>query len=367
MPNDSVNQRYRFTFVVVLTLAVLAGFLVVIEKFLLDILLAAIFAGMLQPLFRRALRVCRRRRTLAASIVVAITVIAVAIPLLGVLALVGSEAVQISKDVVTLAQQTVDRPPAWKTIIPNWLVPKEWLQRGIIELESRIGDVVRVVAGFLSRSVSSVTQGAIDLLLHLFVVFFGIFYFLHDGRKLIDGLIDRIPLGREETRTLVDKTLLITSATLKSIVAVGIVQGTLVGMAFVATGIGRPWFWGAVVAVSSVVPALGAPIVYVPAAIYLLLSGKTVAGIGIALWGAAVVGTIDNVLRIYIVGRGAALPDFVVFISTVGGLIVLGVPGLLVGPILAGLLLGVLDLYQRVLHSTGISNEPPEAKALEDD
>jgi len=125
-------------------------------------------------------------------------------------------------------------------------------------------------------------------------------------------------------------------------------------------GLGQPWFWGAVVAVLSAIPALGAPIVYVPAAIYLLANGHTAAGIGMALWGAGVVGVVDNVLRLYIIGRGAALPDFVVFVSTVGGLLVLGAPGILVGPVMAGVLIGVLDLYQLVLHSTGISNDPVE-------
>jgi len=359
MKNDSINQRYRFIFVVILTLAVMAGFLIIIKRFLLDILLAAIFAGMLHPLFRRAFKRLGGRRALSAGLVVGVTALVIAFPLLGATALVGTEAVQISKDVVVWAQSAVSHPAQIQAIVPPWLVPEDWVQRGIMILESRIGDVIRVLSGFLSSSVSSVTQGAIDLFLDLFVILFGIFYFLHDGRQLINGLIERIPLGRSEAQALVEKTLLITSATLKSIVAVGIAQGALVGIAFTITGIGKPWFWGAVVAVSSVVPALGAPVVYVPGAIYLALSGKIAAGIGVALWGMLVVASIDNVLRMYIVGRGAALPDFVVFVSTVGGLIVLGVPGILVGPILAGTLMGVLDLYQRVLDSSGITNEPP--------
>jgi predicted PurR-regulated permease PerM len=360
MKNDSINQRYRFIFVMILTLAVMAGFLLIIKRFLLDILLAAIFGGILHPIYRRALKRFGGRRAFSAGLVVGITAIAIALPLLGATALVGTEAVEISKDVVVWAQGAVSHPTQIQAVIPSWLMPEDWVQRGIVILESRIGDVIRIVSGFLSSSVSSVTQGAIDLFLDLFVVLFGIFYFLHDGKKLVNGLIERIPLGRIEAQALVEKSLLITSATLKSIVAVGIAQGTLVGIAFTVTGIGKPWFWGAVVAVSSIVPALGAPVVYFPAAIYLALSGKIAAGIGVALWGMLIVGSIDNLLRMYIVGRGAALPDFVVFVSTVGGLIVLGLPGILIGPILAGMLLGVLDLYQRVLDSSGITNEPPD-------
>jgi len=130
---------------------------------------------------------------------------------------------------VSWAQQTVNEPSTLKSMLPDWLMPDQWLQSGIAMFKARIGDVIRLVSGFLSSSVSSVTQGAIDLFLHLFVVFFGVFYFLHDGHKLIKGLIERIPLGREEARALVEKTLLITTATLKSIVIVGLVQGALMG------------------------------------------------------------------------------------------------------------------------------------------
>jgi predicted PurR-regulated permease PerM len=91
-----------------------------------------------------------------------------------------------------------------------------------------------------------------------------------------------------------------------------------------------------------------------------MLSGHMAAGIGLLAWGVCVVGVVDNVIRLHIIGRQAALPDFIVFVSTLGGLIVLGAPGVLIGPVLAGVVMGVLDLYQLVLHSSGISNELEE-------
>lgn len=351
------SLRYKFLFVLLLMVAVLGAFLTVIQNFLLDTLLAAIFAGVLYPFYKRVLRIWPKRRNLAAGVVVGVTILVVALPVLGMSALIGNEALTLSKGVVVWAEQTVREPNQLLDLIPNWLASHEWVQSAIDQIRARIGDVIRIASGFLSRSVSSATQGAIDLFLHLFVIFFGVFYFLVESPKLVRGFIKRVPLERVEAQVLVDKALLITTATLTSIVVVGVVQGSLIGIAFAVLGLGQPWFWGAVVAMLSAIPALGAPIVYVPAAIYLLLTGQTLEGIGLAVWGAAVVGVVDNILRLYIVGRGAALPDFLVFISSVGGLIVLGAPGLLIGPVLAGLLLGVLDLYQLVLESTGISND----------
>lgn len=360
MDNDSASQRYKFTFVLLLTLATLGLFLTIIQAFVLDILLACIFAGMLVPFFKRVYHGVGERRTLAVSIVVGVTILTIALPFLGIMALVGSEGVELSKDVVVWAQKTVSHPSEIAKLLPHWLLPRQWVETGIAQFKSRIGDVIQLGSGFLSHSVSSFTQGAIDLFLHLFVIFFGIFYFLQDGPKLIQGFIDRVPLGRGEARGLVEKTLLITIATLKSIVIVGIVQGALVGVAMAVVGLSQPWFWGAVVAVLSPIPALGAPIVYVPASLYLMLSGHMAAGIGLLAWGVCVVGVVDNVIRLHIIGRQAALPDFIVFVSTLGGLIVLGAPGVLIGPVLAGVVMGVLDLYQLVLHSSGISNELEE-------
>jgi predicted PurR-regulated permease PerM len=106
------------------------------------------------------------------------------------------------------------------------------------------------------------------------------------------------------------------------------------------------------------VPGLGSGLVWIPAAIYLFVTGKIAAGIGLIVWGALVVGIADNLLRVYIVGRGAALPSFIVFVSTLGGLTTFGPAGILVGPVLVGVLIGVLDLYQAVLKSSGLSTAP---------
>ncbi len=236
-------------------------------------------------------------------------------------------------------------------------------------MAAHAADIVREVAAFLSRNASAVTQGAIRFLLDAFVVGFAFLYFLSEGPTLVKHFINQIPIARSEARAIVDRTLAITSAALKSIVIVGAVQGALVGLGFAVAGLGQPWFWGTVAAVASTVPAVGAGIVWLPAAIYLLIIHKYAAGIGLLLWGGLVISSIDNLLRIYIIGRSATIPAFLVFVSTLGGLFVIGPPGVLIGPALTGVVIGVLDLYQSVLKSSGLSNEVAavERVVLEDE
>ena len=104
-------------------------------------------------------------------------------------------------------------------------------------------------------------------------------------------------------------------------------------------------FWGTIMVVLSIIPGVGTALVWVPAVIYLLISGKTVAGVGLAIWSAAVVGTVDNVLRPRLVGREAKMPDLLILVSTLGGLSLFGALGLVVGPVIAALFLTALTIY----------------------
>jgi predicted PurR-regulated permease PerM len=222
---------------------------------------------------------------------------------------------------------------------------------------THIADVLGAAAGILSRGVSSVTHGAILFLLDSFVISFALFYFLGRSPLLVEHLAERIPVARSEAHVIVDRTLRVTSGALKSIVIGGTAQGVLIGGGFAVAGIGQPWFWGTVIALASTVPGVGSGIVWTPAAILLFLGGQRVAGIGLLFWGIVVSVVTDNLLRLYIVGRGSAIPGVFIFVSTIGGLMTFGPAGVLVGPAIVGVLLGVLDLYHAVLKSSGLSKD----------
>ncbi|MFZ1992311.1 MAG: AI-2E family transporter, partial [Alphaproteobacteria bacterium] len=264
--------------------------------------------------------------------------------------------IQLSERTVFWVRQSIAHPEPLLAQMPDWIANAPWLQPAISSVKSHVAEIVTTLSGFLSRQISSITHLTIFFLLDTFVTLFAFVYFLHRGPTLVNHLIERIPVAPSEARAIVDRTLTTTSAALKSIVIVGSAQGMLIGFAFAVIGIGQPWFWGTMAALASTVPGLGSGLVWLPAAAYLIVTGDITAGIGLVLWGAVVIAVADNLLRVYIVGRGASLPTFLVFISTLGGLTAFGPAGILVGPVLVGVLLGVLDLYQSVLRSSGLAN-----------
>jgi len=142
--------------------------------------------------------------------------------------------------------------------------------------------------------------------------------------------------------------LSVSRATIKGTLIIGIIQGTLGGIGFAVAGIGSAVFWGALMAILSVLPGIGSALVWVPGVIYLLLTGNVVAGVLLAAWCAGVVGTIDNVLRPILVGRDTEMPDLLILLSTLGGLSLFGASGLVLGPVLAALFMTVLAIYSRV-------------------
>lgn len=357
MRTDTPSRLYRFTFVLIVTLAALAAFLFIIQAFILDIALAAILAGIIDPLFRRSLPAFGGRRGLAAATAVVVAMLSVLLPLVVIVALVGSDAVQLSEAAVAWVKRVVAEPEIVRGQLPEWRVQAKWLGATLAAVSAHAADIIGAVAGFLSRNVSTVTQGTLRVFLDFFIVAFALLHFLRNGPELVEHLIYRIPVARSEAHAIVDRTLSITAATLKSIVVIGATEGVTFGTAVALVGMGHPWFWGTVAAIASTIPAVGSTVVWAPAAVYLILTNQAAAAVGFAFFGVVVVTMIDNAIRIAIIGHSATIPSFLVFISTLGELMVLGAPGLLIGPVITSVLIGVLDLYHAVLKSSGLSSE----------
>jgi predicted PurR-regulated permease PerM len=168
--------------------------------------------------------------------------------------------------------------------------------------------------------------------------------------------------------TIVEKGISITRATLKGTVVVGVLQGTLAGAAFAIVGIEAPVFWGAVMALASVVPLLGTAIIWVPAVVYLLFQGDVAAGLGLLVWCATVVGGVDNIVRPRLVGSDTQMPDVLILLSTLGGIAMFGATGVVLGPVVAGLFLTSWHIFaatfRRELEPSGKTAKQHEA-ALE--
>ncbi len=336
--------RFRQAFLLLLVAGISLLFLLVVRRFLLAVLLAAVFAGISYPLYLWILRRVRGRRGLAAVVTILVLLLGVALPLAGFLTMVASEAVQVSQGAGDWFQQQAGRMDDLRRLVEgvpfaDRILPEPGtLSEQAREMASRTG-------GALMGQVAAATRGTLSFFLQLFVLLYAMFFFLLDGPDILRQILYYIPLDPADEEALLERFVSVTRATLKGSLFIGAIQGGLAGLAFWIAGVPGPAFWGTVMVVLSVIPAIGAAFVWIPAVAYLFLVGEVAAGVGLLVWCAVVVSTIDNFLRPRFVGRDARMSDLLILLSTLGGIFVFGAVGFIVGPIIAALFVSIWHIY----------------------
>ena len=358
--NTPALQRTAF---LLLLAGVTVAFFWIVAPFFGAVFWAMVLALMFMPLFRRLRVWLRGRDTLAAIGTLLICLVIVVVPLTFVVGAMVDEAASFSQrvrtgelDLPAYFQQVVDALPAW---LHNLLG-----RFGLIDLQDVMAKLsAALVQGgqALTAQALAIGQNTLMLLVNLGIMLYLLFFFVRDGREL--GLLIRraIPMQAEHTNYLLHKFATVVRATVKGTVVVALVQGFLGGMAFAVLGIGGAVLWGVTMAVLSLVPAVGAALIWAPVAIYLLATGSLGAGIGLMVWGAGVMGMVDNILRPILVGKETKLPDFLVLLSTIGGISIFGLNGFVIGPAIAALFVAAWALFSEAEQP---APEPAAAEVL---
>ena len=236
-------------------------------------------------------------------------------------------------------QRFLDALPGWaKNILARLGVAD------VAGLQARVISLLSEGADFFATQAVLVGQGTANVLLSLAIMLYLLFFLLRDGGKLAQKIIETVPLDDDYKGALFEKFAVVVRAMVKGTILVAIVQGFLGGLIFWILGIHAPVLWGVVMAFLSLLPAVGASIVWFPVAVYLLATGDVFKGVVLMAFGAGVIGLVDNLLRPYLVGKDTALPDYVVLISTLGGIAAIGLNGLVVGPLIAAMFIAVWDI-----------------------
>ncbi len=166
-----------------------------------------------------------------------------------------------------------------------------------------------------------------------------------DGDKLIRKILYYLPLNSDDENLMLEKFTSVTRATIKGTMLIGILQGGLAGGAFAVAGIDNAVFWGTVMAVLSIIPSIGSALVWIPAAIILIMQGSVAGGVGLLMFCGVVVGSLDNVLRPILVGKDTKMHELMIFFGTLGGIMMFGITGIFIGPLIASLFVTIWELY----------------------
>jgi predicted PurR-regulated permease PerM len=344
-PAAAGADRFRKAFLLLLVAGITYLFLSVVGPFVITVFLAAIFAGLAYPLYDRLRVGLGGRDRLAALLTLFVLFVGVLIPVAAFLGVVANEALQIG----ARAQPWLEEQEGWLDEVRVWVERRlPWIQRYLpdgAEMAEQIRDVASRTGMIIMGSLAAVTRSTLNFLLHLFVLLYAFFYFLVGGRTLLRQVLYYVPLGPVEEERLLERFVSVTRATLKGSLLIGVIQGGVAGLAFWVAGVPAPAFWGTIMIVLSIIPAVGASLVWIPAVIYLFLMGQTVAATALLVWCAIVVSSIDNFLRPMLIGRDARMSDLMILLSTLGGIFLFGAVGFIIGPIVAALFVTVWHIY----------------------
>jgi len=346
-PSTISGTNLRTAFVLLLVVAVTALFLAVTWPFLKPLLLGALLAGLFHPLYRWITRLLGGRTSLGAAVTLLVLFVLGLGPVSVFLGVVLQQALTMSDQALPWLNQHLGAATSFN--VHEWLVQRfPALARYVPSQEQLLeqaGAAAKTAGSFLVGFASRMTATTAVFLLNLFVMFYAMFFFFRDGHKILERIFYYTPLSDEDETRMLTQFASITRATVKGTLVIGVIQGTLAGIAFRVAGIEGAALWGTIMTILAIIPGIGAALVWVPAVIILFVTGQYLTATLLAVWCAAVVGTIDNFLRPVLVGRDAKMPDLLILIGTLGGLFLFGPIGFIVGPIVCGLFLTVWDIY----------------------
>jgi predicted PurR-regulated permease PerM len=363
LTNDTTHHRAFLALLIAISLA----FVWLLTPFMAAIFWAIVIAILFAPLQRRLSLRLPRSPNLASLIMLLVIVLMVLLPMGFLVQSVAAEVIQLYKLVQAGQFGLGNQLEQVFDALPEFLRP--WLERaGLADVEA----IKSYVSRFAAQAVRVVGNQAINVgqntflfVLSLAIMLYLLFFLLRDG-AVLSALVRRgLPLTTNQKEQFLDKLATVVRATIKGNVAVAAVQGALGGLIFWILDIPSAILWGTLMAILSLLPAVGASLVWAPVAVYFLATGVIGDAIILTLFGVLVIGLVDNVLRPILVGKDTRLPDYLVLISTLGGLTLFGLSGFIAGPLIAALFMVAWDLFMSMREDASGPSDQVEGVAGE--
>ncbi len=343
MNSQTLHNRTLLLLLVIVTLA----FGAILWPFAGAVFWGVVLAILFAPLHRRLLARMPRRRNLAAFLTLCLCLLIVILPTVLIAASVVQEAGAAyarlrsgQADFGSYVRQVLDALPPWALSLLE-----RFHLTSLSEVQERLTTLGTQASRALATRALDMGQNTLQFVVALGVMLYLLFFLLRDGVALAARIRDALPLDDQHKSQLAEKFTTVIRATVKGNLAVAAVQGALGGLIFWILGIQGPVMWGVLMAFLSLLPAVGASLIWGPVAIYFLATGAMWQAAVLAAFGVGVIGLVDNVLRPLLVGKDTKMPDYVVLISTLGGMALFGLTGFVIGPVIAALFMAVWDLF----------------------
>lgn len=340
------NSRLQQKTFLALLIAVTIAFLLVLLPFYGSVFWGTVLAILFTPFYRRLQTRMQGRSNLAALTTLLLCLVIVIIPM----GLITASLIREVNDVVRMMRGgELDFGAYFLQIInalPQWVV--DILDRygfgTITAIKERLSEGALQGSQLFAAQALNIGQNTFHFLISFAIMLYLLFFLLRDGAILSAKVRRAIPLSDEHKRNLLSKFTTVIRATVKGNIVVAMTQGALGGIMFAILGIQGALLWGVLMAFLSLLPAVGAGLIWAPVAVYFLLTGAIWKGVVLIAFGVLVIGLVDNILRPLLVGKDTKMPDWVVLISTLGGMALFGLNGFVIGPLIAALFIAAWDL-----------------------
>jgi predicted PurR-regulated permease PerM len=349
------RKRVEWGFLIALLVIVTLAFAVLIEPFFGAIVWGVVVAVLFRPVYERLLTYLPGRTNMVAGITLILILLLVVVPAILLGMALAQEAASLY---LRIEQGDIDFGAvfeAFEKSLPHWMQTQlaAYGYGDFASIRAEIEQSIAAILEFLVTQLLSVGQGAFQFMLGLGVMLYLTFFLLRDGRALTERIGEMIPLEEKKREILMEKFLVVIRATIKGSLIIAIIQGSLGGLIFWALDIRGALLWAVLMGIFSLIPAIGTGFVWVPVALFLLVTGNVVHGIVLILCGVFVISMIDNLVRPVLVGRDTRMPDYVVLISTLGGLQLFGINGIVIGPLVAALFIAIWSIFSDMHQDSG--------------
>lgn len=341
----------KYTFLMSLLLVTLL-FLFLLLPFWGAIFWACIIGLIFSPVYHRLLRIGKPRPTLAALTSLLICIVICIIPSLFVIVSFFGEASSLYNRIKSGDFDLAARIEQIQAAFP---IITDFLNRfdiNISSIQAQLSDFALTASGYIAQNAIALGQGTLQFFVALGLMLYVAFFMLRDGDKIVELLVRALPLGDEREYLLFNKFAEVVRATVKGNLLVAAVQGLLGGFIFWVLDIRGALLWGVVMTLLSLIPVIGAGLIWGPVAVYLFAIGEWTQGTILVAFGAGVIGLADNILRPLLVGRDTKLPDYLVLLSTLGGFSLFGMNGFVLGPLVAALFIAFWEIFIREFNNT---------------
>lgn len=345
-PNHS-TELHHISFLIILALVTLLLFWIA-WPFATALLWSVLAAIMFHPLYKWSLRKCRGRRNPAALVTLTIILLAVILPAL----VVGTLVVEEALEVFTALQEDPIDLTAWfnqiYAMLPspaqNMIDESGWAD--MTQAQKRLQALLGESSGMIASQAISIGSGALSFLLSFGLGLYVLYFLLRDGSRIGEAILQSAPVERDIADRLAERFLGIVRAVIKGSGVVGLVQGALGGITMAIVGVPSALLLGVLMSILALIPAVGTALVWAPVGIWLLVTGDIWQGVFVLAFGSIVIASVDNVLRPILVGRDTGIPDWIILVTTLGGISIAGVSGIVIGPLVAGLFLASWSILQ---------------------